>query len=146
MTGRSVYPHLLDSECFDEPLLTRLYDAAGEIEKELQFLKRVFHIGNIGPWEQFDEIELYLTRSWLHVFGQKANAITLGDYLALINDPVERQRVRESRETLPYQAVGTKWRDEFTICGKRILSTAFVTGEQSVIGVDVMLAPNKFGG
>lgn len=140
MTNRSIYPHLFDLEFPEEPILSRLNMAVEEIEKEFRFLKLVFQIGNIGPWEQFDEIELYLTKAWLRCFGQKEDAVTLEDYLVLIDDPAERQRVREARENLPYQSVGTKWRNEFTICGRRVRSTAFVTSEQTVIGVDVVIA------
>jgi hypothetical protein len=144
MSERSSYPHLFDSEFPAEPILVKLNEAAGEIEKEFQFLKLVF---NIGPWEQFDEIELYVTKAWLRVFGQKENVTTLDDYLELIDNESDRERVREARENLAYQAIGTKWCDEFTICGQRIQSTAFVTQEQTVIGVDIVVkTPNKFGG
>lgn len=68
------------------------------------------------------------------MFGQKENVIILADYLALIDDLVERQRIRE---TLPYQAVGTKWLGEFILCGKRIRSTAIVTREQTIVGVGI---------
>ena len=77
MSKRSIYPHLFDSESPAEPILSKLNEAAGEIEKEFQFLKLVFDIGNIGPWEQFDEIELYVTKAWLRCFGQKENVTTL---------------------------------------------------------------------
>ncbi len=126
MSKRSIFPHLFDSEFPDEPILSKLNEAAGEVEKEFQFLNLVFQIGNIGAWEQLDEIELYVTKAWLRIFGQKDNATSLDDYLALIDDPADRERVREARENLPYQAAGTKWSDEYTICGKRIQSTAFI--------------------
>jgi hypothetical protein len=147
MPERSIYPHLFDSEFSTEPILSKLNEAAGEIEKEFQFLKLVFDIGNIGPWEQFDETDLYVTKAWLRIFGQRDNITTLQDYLELIDNESDRKRVREARENLVYQTIGTKWSDEFTIGDKRIQSTAFVTQEQTVIGVDVVVnAPNKFGG
>lgn len=136
---RSIYPHLFDSDYPEEPILSKLSDAAEEVEKEFQFLNLVFHIGNIGAWEQLDEIELYVTKAWLRIFGQKCNATSLEDYLVLIDDPIDRDRVREARENLVFQAAGTKWNDEYSVCGKRIQSTAFVTTEQTVIGVDVIL-------
>ena len=138
MPKRSTFPHLFDSEFPEEPILSKLNSAAEEVEKEFQFLSLVFQIGNIGAWEQFDDVELYVTKAWLRIFGQKGNATSLDDYLVLVDD-ADRERVRQARENLPFQAAGTKWSDEYTICGKRIQSTAFVTTEQTVIGVDVIL-------
>ena len=53
MPDQSAYPHLLDSEYPEEPILSKLHETTDEIEKEFQFLKLVFHIGSIGGWDPY---------------------------------------------------------------------------------------------
>jgi len=139
MANRSIYPHLFNLEFPEDPIFSALNTAGEVIEKEFRFLNLVFLIGNIGPWEQFDEVELHVSKVWLRIFGQEESAKALDDYLELIDDEIDRERVREARENLVFQPVGIRWSDEYSICGKRIQAAAFVTTEQTVIGVDVIL-------
>lgn len=130
---------IFDAEFLDEPLLDNIYSALEEHQKELKFLLLALQIGGIGPWEQYDTIDVYLTKTWHRVFGISGDeSICLDEYYDLIDDATERQRVRQSRENLASQAIGTKWSDTFTLAGKAVRSFAFVSESATVVGVDVV--------
>ncbi len=94
----------------------------------------------VGPWEQFSGEERFICASaaWLRMFGKSEDeVVVLENYIDLIDDPLEAQRILKARENLMLQSIGTRWRDTFSICGRKIHSIAFVAQNGHVFGADV---------
>ncbi|MGL6225266.1 MAG: hypothetical protein ACRC10_01415 [Thermoguttaceae bacterium] len=130
---------IFDTFCLDEPLLESIQTALDEHEKELKFLLLALQIGGVGPWEQYDVADVYLTSTWCRVFEQKdGESFDLAKYYALIDSPIDQARVKAAREKLVLQPIGTKWNDTFTLAGKPVRSFALVSESTTIIGVDVI--------
>lgn len=137
-------PHLLDNIFLsDDPILSNLMGAAEEIERDLRFYWLLFQLGRIGPWEQHQHgNDIYLSDIWCKVFGVKVAPATIDNYVKLIDDEGERLRIFEARQKLQRQTVGTRWEAEYTLCGQRIRSIAYVMKDGSVAGIDQILEEN----
>lgn len=121
-----------------DEIITRLYEVVEEIEEEHEFYQTIFEIGRFGPWEQFDETLLYTSNAWKKLFTARLAPESLLEYADLIDDPEDRKRVLAARKELLFQAPGTRWTDMFTLAGKPIRSTAAVTFQHTLAGIDYL--------
>ncbi len=142
--SRSKLPNFITSELDDDSIFRNisegLVESLDEIGREVQFLNLVLHTCQIGPWEQFSGEERFICASaaWLRMFGKSEEEIViLEDYIDLIDDPLEAQKILKARENLMLQSIGTRWKDTFSICGVKIYSAAFVAQNGHVFGADV---------
>lgn len=114
----------------------RISQAVKEMRSLHEFYESAFQIGGFGPWEQLDDDLLYFTPAWQRLFGLKKTPVTLEEYLALIDDPAERERVQTARQDLQFLAYGNHWSDTFILAGQRIRSVCLTTKSGRLIGVD----------
>lgn len=126
-----------------EDLIARLYEAVGEIDEEHKFYNSAFLAGQIGPWEQFDDSLIYSTKAWSKVLGISPGPQSLYEYIQLIEDEKQREKVRKARLELITQNRGTRWSETFMIAGKKVKSSAFITKKGTLVGVDAILDPES---
>ena len=92
----------------------------------------------IGVWMQrWDMVDLSI--SWHRLFDvQNDGFFKQDDYLRLIDNPEERERVKKFRDNFRRKPLKTRWTDRFTLAGKRVHSRAFVMENETLFGVDIL--------
>lgn len=121
----------------------RISQALKEMQSLHEFYESAFQIGGFGPWEQLDHDLLCFTPAWRRLFGLKRTPVTLEEYLALIDDPAERERVRVARQDLRFLVYGNHWSDSFLLAGQPVRSICLTTKTGRLIGVDsIVSAPS----
>ena len=77
---------------------------------------------------------------WHRLFGIPDDDLFLKkDYLSLIDDPGERERVKKFLDGIHRYPPDTRWADTFTLAKKRIHSRAFVMENETLFGVDILV-------
>ena len=106
--------------------------------RESQRVHTILEAAGIGLWQQRSN-QLCLSGAWYHLFDIPVGEIfLLEDYLELIDDPADCQRVAKSRDKMPQEPWQTRWSDTFSLAGKKVRSKAIVWTHETVLGVDVL--------
>lgn len=110
-------------------------DDSPNIDLEIQRIHRLCAVSGTALWfQKFNMV--YLTETWHTIFGVPPDEMfLLEDYLVLIEDEQERNRIGTARESLISRSPGFKWCDAFTLCDRKVQSFA-VVAECCIFGLD----------
>lgn len=105
------------------------------IELEIKRINRLYVISGTALWFQKSNI-VHLSANWGEIFQIRAEEIfLLEDYLALIDDPEDRRRISDARESLISERPGFEWCDSYILRGHSV-RTAAVVAEGCIMGID----------
>jgi phosphoglycolate phosphatase len=113
---------------------------AGSVEdlKDPEFYVWAFLLSGAGPWEQYDDEKIDTSPEWGLLFGIEELPKTLDEYCQLIDDPEERERVREARKKFKVHALTLPHIEKFTFDGQSVVSRMFSAPSGRQIGVDCL--------
>lgn len=119
--------------------LCRITQAVEDMQSLHELYESAFLIGGFAPWEQLGHDLLFFPPVWCRLFGLEKPPVLLEEYLELIDDAAERERVRTARPTFRSLPPDKHWSDTFTLAGRPVRSTCLAAKSGRLIGVDSLV-------
>lgn len=128
------------SDFIHDALLGAMIRTLSNGPEEWQCVQPSLVAAGIGLWQQRMNLVLSPSGGWYSLFNIPPGKIfLLEDYLALIDDLEERERVGKIRKKFPWKPSMAMWQDKFSLAWRIVHSKVLIVREEMLIGVDMVV-------